>query len=79
MRNDIVIGRGEQGNSAVLVRDLTGGCYISQNRDSYWISGCYLGMSLVIFKNFSSLVLTHMVCMIATRSTMPMVRGTNRK
>ena len=53
MRNDIVIGRGEQGNSAVLVRDLTGGCYISQNRDSYWISGCYLGLNLVIFKNHS--------------------------
>lgn len=51
MWNDVVIGGGEQGNSAVLVRSLSNGCYISQNRVSYWISGCFLGLGMTIFKN----------------------------
>jgi hypothetical protein len=50
MWDDVIIGEGNKGCSATLVRDLGEG-HISQNRVSYWISDVYLGGGMTIFTN----------------------------
>lgn len=47
----MVIGDGEKGCSASKVFELGGDHYVSHNSVSYWISRCYLGMGMTIFKN----------------------------
>lgn len=49
--NDVVIGEGHKGNSAVILLGETGGISISHNSVSYWISNVYLGMGMTIFKD----------------------------
>lgn len=51
MWNDVVIGKGEKGCSAVKVFAIPGAHSISQNRTSFWISPCLLGAGVTIFKN----------------------------
>lgn len=51
MWNDVVIGKGEKGCSAMKVFAIPGEHSISQNSVSFWISGCLLGAGVTIFKN----------------------------
>lgn len=51
MWDDIIIGKGEKGNSAVKVFGVPGDHRISHNRVSFWISGCYLDVDVTIFKD----------------------------
>lgn len=48
--DDLIIGEGSKGNSAVKVRDV-GATHISQNSVAYWISRCYLDIGVTIFKD----------------------------
>ena len=51
--DDVVIGSGLRGNSAMVCFDI-GKCEkhgISENNSSYWISNCVLGLGCTIFKN----------------------------
>jgi hypothetical protein len=50
MWDDVIIGEGNKGCSATLVRDLgVGHGHISQNRVAYWISDVYLDGGMTIF------------------------------
>jgi len=51
MWDDVIIGTGNKGNSAVLVFAIEGEHSISENSVSYWISGLYLDTGMVIFKS----------------------------
>ena len=52
MWDDVIIGTGNKGNSAIHVFEVNGDDHrISQNSVSYWISDVYLGMGMTIFKN----------------------------
>lgn len=52
MINDIVIGCGIQGNSAIVVSGYKDGHFsIAQNGFSYWISNAFMSFGAVIFKN----------------------------
>lgn len=51
MWDDIVIGTGDKGNSAIKTFAVDGDHGISENRVSYWISDCYLDIGMTIFKN----------------------------
>ncbi len=55
MWNDLVIGTGDKGNSAIHLFAIKGEHSISENRVSYWISGSTLLLNLdigmVIFKD----------------------------
>jgi len=50
MWNDVKIGEGNHGNSAIRVFTVTKG-NISENHVSYWISDCMCYMGMVIMKN----------------------------
>jgi hypothetical protein len=50
--DDIIIGKGCKGNSAIKVRDMINTpLHISENSVSYWISDAYLDTGLTIFKD----------------------------
>jgi hypothetical protein len=51
MWDDVIIGDGDKGCSATTVFAIRGEHHISQNNVSYWISNCYLGLGMTIFKN----------------------------
>ena len=51
MWNDVVVGRGNSGCSALLVFDIPGNTTISQNSTSYWISDVYAEIGMTIFKD----------------------------
>lgn len=51
MWDDIVIGKGDQGTTAFKVFEIDGGARVSENKVSYWISGCFLDIGLTIFKD----------------------------
>lgn len=51
MWNDIVIGNGHKGCSAIRVFAIGGEHSISENSVSYWISDLYLGAQITIFKD----------------------------
>ena len=63
MWNDIVIGEGDKGNSATIIRDMPSTRFhISHNQNSYWVSNAYLGTNLTIFKDSSvGNVITHLL------------------
>lgn len=49
--NEVIIGEGSYGCTAVRVFDIEGKHHISENNVSYWIHDVYLEMDMVIFKN----------------------------
>lgn len=49
--DDVVIGDGEKIASAIHVFDIKGEHGISQNRFAFWISDCYLGVDMTIYKS----------------------------
>lgn len=51
MWNDIIIGKGDKGCTAHLLRNLDNGGHISDNHVSFWISGAFLDTGITIFKN----------------------------
>jgi hypothetical protein len=51
MWDDVVIGSGDKGCSAIKVFGIGDENNVSQNSVSYWVSNCYLGMGMTIFKN----------------------------
>ena len=51
MWDDVIIGEGNRGNSAVHIFAINGDHRISENRVSYWISDAYLGLGMTIFKD----------------------------
>ena len=51
MWDDVVIGHGVKGNTAITVFSIPGKHHISQNSVSYWISDVYLGLGMTIFKD----------------------------
>ena len=51
MWDDIIIGNGTKGTSACKVFDIEGDHSISQNKVSFWISDCFLGTGMTIFKD----------------------------
>lgn len=53
MWSDVVIGNGNRGNSATII-SLEGVTNISENSRTYWISDCYLGAGMTIFKDTSA-------------------------
>lgn len=48
---DVIIGEGRKGNSAILCFDIEGEHGISHNKGSYWISDCFMGLGMTIFKD----------------------------
>lgn len=50
-RDEIIIGEGDLGFSAVHVFELPGAHSISQNHVSFWVSKCILDSQLKVFKN----------------------------
>lgn len=51
MWGDVIIGKGEKGNTAVRVFAIPGEHSISQNGVSFWIYNCIVGTGITIFKN----------------------------
>jgi len=51
MWDDVVIGSGNMGCSALKVFKIPGEHSISENRTCYWCSGCILGLGITIFKD----------------------------
>jgi len=51
MWDDIIIGKGEKGNSSWGMNLKEVKADISQNSRSYWISDCFLSMGMTIFKD----------------------------
>lgn len=51
MWDDIIIGKGEKGNSAIKVFKIEGLKIISENSVSYWIHGAFLDTGLTIMKD----------------------------
>lgn len=51
MWDDVIIGSGHKGNSAIMVGAIGGDHNISENRYSYWIADAYLGAGITIFKD----------------------------
>jgi hypothetical protein len=51
MWDDIIYGTGEKLSGAVKVFGLETTEDISQNSESYWISNCYLGVGMTVFKD----------------------------
>ncbi len=51
MWNEVVIGKGDKGNTAVKVFKLKGEHNISHNEVSYWAHNVFGHLSMVIFKN----------------------------
>lgn len=51
MWDDVIIGKGDKGNSAITVAGYNGPLSISSNRVSYWIDECYLRIGMTIFKD----------------------------
>ncbi len=49
--DDIIIGEGNKGNSAITVFDIPGKHSISENSVSYWISDAFMGIGMTIFKD----------------------------
>ncbi len=51
MWDDVVIGEGPHIVMAYKVREIEGDHHISQNGNSYWVSGLLCGLGMKIFKN----------------------------
>ncbi len=51
MWDDVIIGKGDRGCSAIRVFAIEGEHSISENSVSYWVSDLYLNMGMVIFKS----------------------------
>lgn len=51
MWDDIIIGKGNKGNTAIKVFAIPGDHGLSHNVVSYWISGCIFDIGMTIFKN----------------------------
>ncbi len=51
MWDDIIIGKGEKGCSAIRIFKIEGNHNISENRVSFWISNCFLDTGMTIFKD----------------------------
>lgn len=51
MWDDVTIGKGVKGCSAITVFAIKGKHNISENYTSYWVSNVYLGLGMTIFKN----------------------------
>ena len=51
MWDDIIIGNGPKGCSAILVFEIEGNTDISQDGVSFWISRCFLDVGMKIFKD----------------------------
>lgn len=49
--DDVIIGKGNRGNTAVVVLRIEGGANISHNNTSFWITNVFLGLGLTIFKD----------------------------
>lgn len=49
--DEVVIGKGNRGISAIRIFDILGEHGFSQNSVSFWISECILGTGITIFKN----------------------------
>lgn len=51
MSNDVIIGEGNKGNSAVKIWSCDTNHTISENAKAYWISDCILNIGMIIFKD----------------------------
>ena len=51
MLDDVIIGEGNRGNSAILIGRIEGKHSISENSQSYWIRDIILDGEIVIFKD----------------------------
>ena len=51
MSNDVIVGIGNYGYSAISVFKIPGKHNISENSVSFWVHDVYLGLNLVLFKN----------------------------
>ena len=51
MWDDVIIGKGPKGRSAIRVFSIKGDHSISQDSVSYWIGHLYLGAGMTIFKD----------------------------
>jgi hypothetical protein len=51
MWDDLVIGEGKKGNSAILVFKIKGKHSISESSTAYWISDCFLDCGITVFKD----------------------------
>lgn len=51
MWDDVVVGNGNKGNSAMSVFGIPGEHSISENAVSFWIYGCIFGIGMTIFKD----------------------------
>lgn len=49
--NDIIIGKGQRGTSAVLVFDVPNKESISDGGNCFWISDCFLDVGMTVFKD----------------------------
>lgn len=49
--DDVVIGKGHSGNSAIRVFSISGEHGISHNSSSFWISDAYLDIGMTIMKD----------------------------
>jgi len=51
MSNDVIVGTGQYGCSAIRVFKIPGKHFISENSVSFWVHDVYLGLNLVLFKD----------------------------
>ncbi len=51
MSNDVIVGTGRYGCSAIKVFKIPGKHNISENSVSFWVHDVYLGLNLVLFKD----------------------------
>lgn len=49
--NDVIIGKGQRGHTAIKVFEIEGDHGISDGGNCYWISDCILDTGMTIFKN----------------------------
>ena len=57
MWDDVIIGNGSKGNSAIHVFAIPGQHSISHNSVSYWVSSCILGAGVTIMTSSRPLAL----------------------
>ena len=51
MWDNVIIGNGDKGCTTIICSDIEGDHGISENRVSYWITDCIMGIDCTVFKD----------------------------
>ena len=70
--NDVVIGKGNKGNTSIQVFQIEGKHSISQNNATFWLGNCILGTGMTIFKDTDEG--KELMAMIEARTPLPKIQ-----